>query len=175
MLNKKGFTLIELLIVITIIGILAVAFLPSLLGAPAKARDTQRIADVQKLAGILTTSTITGNISSSGCVDDKNTNGVYDNDLDDLIKPADFGGKMINDPANKPIFTGVDCHGYWVVKNASTATPPVYKFAVIATLENPQVGGNRVCAGTDFADIDIDGWTVGTADSTTNCYVMLLQ
>ncbi|MBL4694942.1 prepilin-type N-terminal cleavage/methylation domain-containing protein [Candidatus Gracilibacteria bacterium] len=44
--GTKGFTLIELLIVITIIGILAVAFLPSLLNAPVKARDTQRVAAI---------------------------------------------------------------------------------------------------------------------------------
>lgn len=38
---------------IAIIGILAVAFLPTLLGSPAKARDTQRIATVEKIANIL--------------------------------------------------------------------------------------------------------------------------
>lgn len=43
---KKAFTLIELLIVITIIGILAVALLPSVLGAPARARDAARKADI---------------------------------------------------------------------------------------------------------------------------------
>ncbi len=39
---KKGFTLIEILIVISIIGILAVALLPSILSAPATARDAGR-------------------------------------------------------------------------------------------------------------------------------------
>jgi prepilin-type N-terminal cleavage/methylation domain-containing protein len=51
---KKGFTLIELLIVITIIGVLAVAFLPSFLNAPAKARDVQRMKDIQNIAAYLT-------------------------------------------------------------------------------------------------------------------------
>lgn len=46
---KKGFTLIELLIVIVIIGILAVAFIPSIMGAPAKARDAGRISAVSNI------------------------------------------------------------------------------------------------------------------------------
>ncbi len=49
----KGFTLIELLIVITIIGILAVALMPSVLGAPARARDAARKADLSNLTSAL--------------------------------------------------------------------------------------------------------------------------
>ncbi|MFT7184459.1 MAG: prepilin-type N-terminal cleavage/methylation domain-containing protein [Oceanicoccus sp.] len=47
---RKGFTLIELLIVITIIGVLAVALVPRIVGAPAKARDAARLADLQQIA-----------------------------------------------------------------------------------------------------------------------------
>lgn len=39
---KQGFTLIELLIVVAIIGILAVALVPSISDAPARARDAAR-------------------------------------------------------------------------------------------------------------------------------------
>lgn len=53
--KKQGFTLIELLIVITIIGILAVALLPRILNAPARARDAARKASIAQIAGALET------------------------------------------------------------------------------------------------------------------------
>lgn len=52
-LRNRAFTLIELLIVITIIGILAVALIPRLTGGPARARDAQRMGDLQQIATAL--------------------------------------------------------------------------------------------------------------------------
>ncbi|MCA9373661.1 MAG: type II secretion system protein [Candidatus Gracilibacteria bacterium] len=69
--TKKGFTLIELLIVITIIGILAAALLPNILGAPARARDAARQADLNTFISALEAyAADTGSYpTTGGCVD----------------------------------------------------------------------------------------------------------
>ncbi|MEK7524535.1 MAG: prepilin-type N-terminal cleavage/methylation domain-containing protein [Patescibacteria group bacterium] len=53
--KSKGFTLIELLIVIAIIAILTVAFLPSALKAPARARDAGNVKLLNDIASAVET------------------------------------------------------------------------------------------------------------------------
>ncbi len=52
---KEGFTLIELMIVMAIIWILAVTIIPQIAGAPARARDTGRIAWLANTRAVLET------------------------------------------------------------------------------------------------------------------------
>lgn len=88
----KGFTLIELLIVIAIIGILAVALLPSVLGAPARARDAARKADIGNIIAALESynSDNQSYPAQKLCLGDGNT--------DKLIKDYFQGGKVPKDP-----------------------------------------------------------------------------
>jgi len=72
--NKKGFTLIELLIVISIIGILAVVLLPTIVSAPATARDAGRKATINSvLAGLEQYKAAAGNYpdlgTNGGCLE----------------------------------------------------------------------------------------------------------
>lgn len=49
MKNKKGFTLIELIVSVTIIALLTVVAMVSYTGTNKKARDSRRMADMEKI------------------------------------------------------------------------------------------------------------------------------
>lgn len=168
--KNSGFTLIELLIVIAIIGILAVAFLPSLLGAPAKGRDSQRVAALQKIQGVLISSNAVGKqYPESGCIDEnlKDSKGGLAFDI------SDFNGAMPVDPSSNELTAeGVKCTGKYVyIKGPADKK---YSFGLYAKLETA-TAGNALCSEIAGAKTG-DKLTKPTdADTDDSCYVVLLK
>ncbi len=172
--NTKGFTLIELLIVITIIGILAVAFLPSLLGAPSRARDTQRLASMNKLQSFFNSESLTSQLpADSGCLDPTTiTAGTASQLINNNL--ADIGGVFPVDPNNTAISVGpsgsaTDCTGNFVYVRFGSGND--YTAAVVAAVENEE-NGNIDCADAALEDASN---TAPTLDDTGTCFAALVQ
>lgn len=88
--SRLGFTLIELLIVVVIIGILSVAFLPTVLSAPKKARDNTRKAHINAIVQAIQTY-----YSDKGTLPTSNQTSV-----DSAISNTFPNSTLPNDPSN---------------------------------------------------------------------------
>lgn len=125
-ISKKGFTLIELLIVIAIIAVLAIAFVPTLLSAPAKGRDSARIADLQKIQKVLINGNLEGTAyPATGCVNET----TFASFLTAL------GGTVPKDPQKTNVVS--DCTGTYkyILKPAATGGTSSYSFGLYAHVE----------------------------------------
>lgn len=146
---RAGFSLIELLIVITIIGILAVAFLPSITEGPSRARDTQRIADMSDIALALELYyQDTGSFPS--------TPGVLDptsatTSADELASYFDNNTVPTDPQESRPSFTGdagfyyyTSCNshqGYVIVANPENDKTTENYYDTLATICTPSTWG----------------------------------
>jgi prepilin-type N-terminal cleavage/methylation domain-containing protein len=65
---NRGFTLIELLVVIAIIAFLSVIVIVSLNSARTRARDAERISDLNQMGHVLALATGTSGVPLQGCI-----------------------------------------------------------------------------------------------------------
>jgi len=152
-LGQKGFTLIELLIVITIIGILAVALIPRVSQGPAKARDVKRKADINNTATALElyySENGSYPTAAIGCMNASNISGM-----------GSYLQGFPTDPSstsNSPVqLTNQGCSTdgeYVYASDGSSVT-------LLAELEGDD-GGDNIYCGTMAADIDPSQVTSGS-------------
>lgn len=137
--HAKGFTLIELLIVITIIGILAVALVPRIMGGPARARDVKRMADIKNIAtalelyfndnGYYPTSAGTYSGPEDGCIDSGTTSWI-----NTALSPYLEGGKMPSDPGSG-IPLGCTAGYFYRVMPATSTITTASAYILVADVE----------------------------------------
>lgn len=150
-----GFTLIELLIVITIIGILAVVFIPTVVNAPAKSRDAVRKIDVSNIVKVIEAIRLDGGaVPAAGCVDTVLVN-----------RSSDFPNNILPvDPQSDSPEIG-SCTGtgkYTIERYDSGATYGVF------TISEAKLG-NVACSAIDDTAAPVLTATNG------DCYGMILQ
>lgn len=170
MKTKKGFTLIELLIVIAIIGVLAVAFLPTLLGAPAKGRDTSRIAALQTVQKVIVNSNLQGKTypGTTGQITAALVAGAAA-DTWSARYLADFGGAFPVDPSTPALapngITGCAANYCYL------ETPGNYSFGLAARVELLE-NANTTCTAAGNGLI-----TEPTSATAANelCYAIFTQ
>ena len=173
---KKGFTLIELLIVIMIIGILSVAFIPTIMGAPVKARDARRLADLGSVANVIaardmegkaptSSGTIVGLITQRATV----TNPLFATDFPSGSLPVD---PKTDNVSICELTTGQYCF-------ALLYDNPNFRYALYARVEQKDsagkyVNGNVACPTT--ATLMLPTMITPIPSSTdTNCQLVLVK
>ncbi len=151
--GRQGFTLIELLIVVTIIGILAVALVPKIVGGGASARDSRRMTDVTTIANGLEYYLIDN--PDFDDIDGGKAQGEFSCAADLVDDLAGFVKSVPSDPKDdnaNTIFDGNCLGDYVVFYMLDEADGDLNKYAVGAHLESPSVGDENVYTGIDSGE-----------------------
>lgn len=167
---KKGFTLIELLIVIAIIGVLAVALLPTITGGPSKARDAARTTALNNIATVLENY----NLDKGKYPDDAAA--LADNCLSDGAEPgaslaAYFKQGVPTDQSSEHEIKpggGVTCTGAYFYKKLTGGG-----YALITSMENATSNNAKVPEGhADWTYADVQALIDKDADDNTHYVVV---
>lgn len=178
----KGFTLIELLIVITIIGILIVALLPKVMGAPGKARDTARKSDLNAIAvaleGYMSDKGIypdadsrNAHATATQCLNDPTTAGSVAQTLIDGGYLSSFPKAPSNYANNSCGLTGCNTYAYGVDSTG-------LKYMLAVKLEGTSGGNHDTvpnadnCKNADAADPLV---LADCTDTSKNCGYQIIE
>jgi prepilin-type N-terminal cleavage/methylation domain-containing protein len=158
-MKTKSFTLIELLIVITIIGILAVALVPRITQGPARARDVKRKADLQNISTALelyySDHVIYPGPEDESIIPAQDCAGG-DEDLDENLSPYMQGNKVPKDSVGA-LSINCDASYYYRVMPTTFNGTTRSAFMLVANLENDSALGEGIYC--DLDEVDPSAWT----------------
>lgn len=168
--KQSGFTIVELLIVIIIIGILAGLVITQILGANAKARDTERKTDLNGLTNQL--ETYFAKSAGYPSLTDLNTdtwrkgNEVNTGDADKtLADPGAPNTITLDDAAGKNVYAYIPGPTGCASPTDSTGTStgvsnPCTTFTLVAQLENVKDKDARTADGAALGANPTEGFYV---------------
>jgi prepilin-type N-terminal cleavage/methylation domain-containing protein len=112
--QSKGFTLIELMVAISIIALLATVVLSSLGVSKSKARDSQRIAELQSVQKALELNYITtGSYPQTGPDGSENSLDKKTSSMSSILEPLVSGGSIPSIPFPPAGLSAVDSSFYY--------------------------------------------------------------